>query len=119
MTILYRLDFASAREKDEKEGNGRSEMQRINAELAAHMKILVEIARKKNIPVIVTNQVYKWENERKMVGGDILYYWGKCLIELANESGRRTAFLKKHRSLPEKSIEFQIANSGIRKRGWI
>lgn len=113
MTILYRLDFADAREKNE------LAMQTINSELAKQMKTLAEIARKKNIPVLVTNQIYKWENEDKMVGGDILKYWGKCLIELVNDKGRRTAHLRKHRSLPEKSLDFVIDNKGIKKRGWI
>lgn len=113
MTILYRLDFAEAREKGEKE------MQRINSELVKQIKTLAEISRKKNIPIVITNQIYKWENEDKMVGGDILKYWGKCHIELVNDKGRRLAFLRKHRSLPEKSLEFQIYNGGIRKRGWI
>ncbi len=113
MTILYRLDFATAREKDDKE------IQKINSVLAEQMKTLAEIARKRQIPVIVTNQVYNWQEERRMVGGDILHYWGKCLIELANENGKRTACLRKHRSLPEKILEFQIVNSGIKKKGWI
>jgi|SRR3989344_6845769 len=113
ITILYRLDFAAAREKSE------LEMQRTNSELALQIKTLAEIARKREIPVLVTNQVYRWEDENKMVGGDILKYWGKCHIELTNEKGKRTANLAKHRSLPEKSFDFQISNEGIRKRGWI
>lgn len=113
MTMLYRLDFADAREKE----NG--EMQKVNSELARQMRTLAEIARKQNIPIIVTNQIYKWENSSKMVAGDILHYWGKCLIELVNEEGKRAAYLRKHRSLPEKSLSFQISNEGIRKRGWI
>ncbi len=113
MTILYRLDFAAAREKN----NG--EMQKINSELATQMKTLAEIARKKEIPILATNQVYNWDNENNMVGGDILKYWSKCHIELTNEKGKRTAYLRKHRSLPESSLIFQIYNEGIRKRGWI
>ena len=116
MTILYRLDFADAREKGEKEIR---EIQKINSALAWQMKTLAEIARKKNIPVLVTNQVYRWEDMDKMVGGDILKYWGKCLLELTNDKGRRSAHLRKHRSLPEKSMDFQIINSGVRKKGWI
>ena len=112
MTILYRLDFAGAREKDDRE------VRKINSELARQLRILAEIARKRNIPVIVTNQVYNWENAKKMVGGDILTYWGKCLIELANERGKRVAYLRKHRSLPEKELEFQIVNMGIKKRSF-
>ncbi|MBU0466826.1 MAG: DNA repair and recombination protein RadB [Nanoarchaeota archaeon] len=113
MTILYRLDFADAREKNEEA------VQTINSELARQMKTLAEIARKKEIPVLVTNQIYRWEDEDRMVGGDILKYWGKCLIEVVNDKGRREVFLRKHRSLPEKSMTFQIYNGGIRKRGWI
>lgn len=113
ITILYRLDFALAREKS------GEEMQKINSELVKQIKLLAEISRKRNIPVLVTNQVYQWENENKMVGGDIVKYWAKCHIELVNNSGSRTAYLRKHRSLGEKEISFQITDSGIRKKGWI
>jgi len=115
MTILYRLDFATARNSK----NPEVEMQKINSELVAQIKTLAEIARKKEIPVIVTNQVYNWEDERRMVGGDILKYWSKCLIELSNDKGKRTVKLIKHRSLPEKTLSFQITNEGIRKKGWL
>ena len=94
-------------------------LRKINFELTKQMRILAEIARKRNIPVLVTNQIYHWENERKMVAGDILDYWSKCLIELLNEGGRRTAHLRKHRSLPDKKFAFQIVNEGVRKKGWI
>lgn len=113
MTMLYRLDFSDAKNKS------FEEMQKINSELARQLRTLAEIARKRNIPVIVTNQVYNWEDTNRMVAGDILKYWGKCLIELANENGKRTAYLIKHRSLPEKSLSFQITNIGIKKRGWL
>lgn len=118
MTILYRLAFAAAREEDENvDSKGMAEFRKINSELARQMRVLAEIARKKNIPVLVTNQVYRWEDAQRMVAGDILKYWGKCLIELANEKGRRFAYLRKHRSLPEKELEFVIVNEGVRKRG--
>ncbi len=112
MTMLYRLDFAEAR-KD------ISELQQVNSLLTKQMRLLAEISRKNNIPVLVTNQVYKWDNETRMVAGDIVKYWSKCLIELVNEKSTRTAYLRKHRSLPEKLIDFQIQDLGIRKRGWI
>jgi len=54
-----------------------------------------------------------------MVGGDILKYWSKCIIEIKNNRGKRTAVLKKHRSLPEKELAFEIYNGGIRKKGWL
>lgn len=113
ITILYRLEFAVAREKNE------AEIQKINSELVRQIKTLAEIARKREIPVLVTNQVYKWDDNTQMVGGDILKYWGKCLIEIENDRGKRTAYLRKHRSLAESSLTFQIYDGGIRKRGWI
>jgi len=112
-TMLYRIDFAEARKKGEKE------ITELNAELAKQMRTLSEISRKINIPIIITNQVYRFEDEKRMVGGDILRYWGKCHIELENQSGKRTAYLRKHRSLPEKAMQFQIYDGGIRKKGWI
>jgi len=125
MTMLYRLELAEAIKTKKEE-----EIRKINSELAKQLRILAEIARNKNIPIIVTNQVYseflseqelKEGKKRgvKMVGGDILKYWSKCIIELKNERGRRKAILRKHRSLPEKELNFIITNSGVRKKGWI
>lgn len=113
MTMLYRLDFARARD------GGRNEMMDVNSELAGQMRTLAEIARRQGLPVIVTNQVYDWDNKTRMVAGDILKYWSKCLIELEKNDGKRVAHLRKHRSLPEKELEFQIVNNGIKKRGWL
>ncbi len=123
MTMLYRLELAEVKEQIEK-------VREINRELARQMKILAEIARTKNIPVIITNQVYheflskeEFEAGKKagtrMVGGDLLKYWSKCLIELKVENGKRKAILRKHRSLREKELNFIITNKGIKKRGWI
>lgn len=113
MTMLYRLDFATAREKD------MDAMQQVNSELARQIRSLAEIARKRHIPVLVTNQTYMWEKSSKMVGGDILKYWGKCWLELTHEEGKRMAYLRKHRSLPESSLSFQIIQEGIKKKGWL
>ena len=78
----------------------------------------------------MTNQVYSEflsEEEFRagkqrgvnMVGGDILKYWSKCIIELQNKSGKKKAILRKHRSLREKELSFEIYEKGVRKRGWI
>ncbi len=113
MTILYRLDFASAREHD------ILDIQKTNTDFVRQMRTLTEIAQKRDLPILVTSQIYKWEDTTKIVGGDILAYWGKCLIELVNEHGKRTAILQKHRHLPLAQLNFQITNESIRKRGWL
>jgi len=125
MAMLYRLELGDAIKTGEDE-----KIKNINRELAEQMRTLAEIARTKEIPVIVTNQVYSEfltrediekgkEKEFKMVGGSILQYWSKCILELVNNRGRRKLILRKHRSLKEKEISFEIINSGIRRRGWI
>ena len=125
MTMLYRLELSEASQAKNDEM-----VRQTNSELARQMRILAEIARLKNIPVIATNQVYSEflseeelkagkKAEMRMVGGDIMKYWSKCIIELQNEKGKRKLILRKHRSLPEKELTFIIDNAGIRKRGWI
>ncbi len=124
MAMHYRLELGDARK------NGDEEVRKINREVAKQMRVLSDIARKGNIPVIITNQVYSGfqseeelkkgiEKEINIVGGDLFQYWSKCIIELKNERGKRKAFLLKHRSLPQKEIGFEIKNDGIYKRGWI
>ncbi len=130
MTMLYRLKLAEAREQNQDSATPMDNIQGINSKLARQMRILAEIARKREIPVIITNQVYSQfltdedfragkERRNLMVGGDILKYWSKCIIELKHENGKRVALLQKHRSLREKEIDFIITNEGIKKRGWI
>ncbi len=125
MTMLYRLELAEAIKSKNEE-----QIKKINSKLARQMRALAEISRKQKIPVIITNQVYTEflsekelragkEKRINMVGGDLLKYWSKCLIELKNDRGRKKAILRKHRSLPEKELGFVITNFGIRKRGWI
>lgn len=113
ITILYRIEFSLAKEKD------LESVQKINRDLVNQMRTLAEIARKREIPVLVTSQMYNWENTSKIVGGDIMKYWAKCHIELKNEDGKRIASLRKHRSMQEKEMEFTITNSGIKKKGWL
>jgi DNA repair protein RadB len=124
MTMLYRLKLGEAiKSKDEEK------IKNINRELASQMRVLAEISRSNNIPVIATNQVYSdflsgeeiregREKKFHMVGGDILKYWSKCIIELRKQGRYRKAKLIKHRSLPEKKLDFYIIDKGIKKKGF-
>ena len=107
ISMLYRLERGSDNEPFD-----------ANLVLAKQIAYLTQIARKSNIPVLIANQVYadfENPNEVKIVGGDILKYGSKCMIELqAGHNGIRKATLMKHRSLPQsKEIMFRIVNEGI------
>lgn len=102
LSALYRLE----EEKDIKE-------------LGRQIAQLLRIAKKYNIPVIVTNQVYTDINTNKIVsvGGEVLKYWSKVAVEFGkNEHNNlRFAILRKHKFLPEgMKLEFEIVESGIR-----
>ena len=95
-----------------------SDIHEVNRELGIQIGYLTEIARKQKIPILIANQVYtpfELRNQINMVGGDLLKYSSKCLIELqAGHSGKRKAVLRKHRSIAgEKETYFKIVNEGI------
>jgi len=107
VSMLYRLELGQT-----------DDIYEVNRELGQQISFLGEIARKKGILVLITNQVYSdFENKGniKMVGGDILKYGAKCLIELKKlHSSKRAALLKKHRSIAEdKTVFFKIVNEGM------
>lgn len=106
--MLYRLELGKT-----------EDVYDVNRELGQQLGILTEIARKKGIPVMVTNQVYADFDNRdqvKLVGGDIIKYGSKCLIELKKAHGnKRAALLVKHRSIPMNEVLFEIINDGIKE----
>jgi len=120
--MLYRLSLGDAiKTKDEEK------IREVNREAARQMKILTEIARKQNIPILITNQVYSEflsedelrkgkERTTNIVGGNLFEYWSKCIIELVNDKDKRKAILLKHRSLPRKELQFEIKDKGIFKK---
>ncbi|MBI5389398.1 DNA repair and recombination protein RadB [Candidatus Woesearchaeota archaeon] len=106
ISMLYRTEFG--RNKD---------IQDINRILGVQISLLTEIARKHAIPVLLTNQVYadfEQQGNVKMVGGDILKYSSKCLLEIEKFRTKRKLRIVKHRSLPEnKDILFEIQSEGF------
>jgi len=106
ISMLYRLELGKSEEVYE-----------VNSALGKQIAYLVEIARRKKIPVLITNQVYSDFDNRdqiKMVGGDLLKYGSKCLIELQKFRACWGLTLKKHRSLPSGTeLKFKIVSEGI------
>ena len=125
MAMLYRLELGDA-----VQSKNDLDIKSINREIAKQMRILAEISRKQEIPILITNQVYSgfvseedWKKglkgEANIVGGDLFKYWSKCIIELKNEGSKKKAILLKHRSLKPKEFSFEIRDEGIFKKGWI
>ena len=107
IAMLYRLEIGKSKDVHD-----------TNRELGRQISFLSEITRKKDIPVIITNQVYSDFEEKgkiNIVGGEIIKYGSKCLIELQiTPSSNRRLIIKKHRSISEeKEMLFKIVDGGI------
>lgn len=101
LVMLYRLKLGGAPQK-------------INSELGEQLRMLTQISRMYNIPILVTNQMYTNfdTKENKMVGGTLIEYWSKTIIELQKEGDIKYILLKKHKFKPTSSKkEFEITQS--------
>ncbi len=81
-----------------------------NEKMERQLRILTEISRK-GVPILITNQVSTnpENNEVRMVGGDMVKKWCKCLIELKKDP-RRIILIKPE----EREVLFEIVDSGIK-----
>lgn len=94
---------------------------KLNKELGKQIGLLSKIARQHDVAIILTNQIYssyddEGNNDIKAVGGTILQYWSKVIIQLEHgeEINQRIATLKRHRCIPEgKHVTFSITSKGI------
>ncbi|MCG2827647.1 DNA repair and recombination protein RadB [Methanothermobacter sp. K4] len=104
---LYRL----------KEGKGSN----FNVDLGRQLFLLLQIARRFDLAVVITNQIYSLRGDDGMervspVGGTLLRYWSKTIVELemGDRPGERIAVLRRHRNRPEGlRTSFRIVPEGI------
>ncbi len=106
MTIFYRTLLNS---KDHQNATSR---------LGRQMIKLLRIARKIDVPVLITTQVYQNQSDgsEQPVGGHMLYHNSKTILKIEKGRGRhsRRVCIIKHRSVPEReSIECRICDDGI------
>lgn len=105
---LYRLELAD------------DNFQEINRQLMKQYSRLSQIARERDIPILVTNQVYSVAGKIELTSKTIGRYWSKSLVKLEKLElpGHRVATIIKHRSIPEgKSTEFVIAANSLKESG--
>ena len=106
VSMLYRIEI------------GKHEgVKAVNADLGLQLYYLNGVARKYEIPVLITSQVYADFEEKekvKVVGGDILKYGSKCIIAIEKYKSYRKVLIVKHRSFPEaKAVVFKIEENGF------
>lgn len=89
--------------------------------LAAQLHALAGVARKRDIPVVITNQVTTNldTDELEPLGGVVVRHLSKAVVRLDKVGpGRRRATILKHRSVAEGlSAEFRITTQGLLGEG--
>ncbi|MDI6811297.1 MAG: ATPase domain-containing protein [archaeon] len=109
-TLFYRLELDDERSMY------------LRKALANQIMHLLEVARRYDLAVLITNQVYTDIENGKLrpPGGSALEHLSKVIVQLervAGGRGKRRAILKKHRSMPEDTAcEFFITSKGVEDR---
>jgi DNA repair protein RadB len=102
MTMYYRL---------------RSDDSSVRNELIRQMEALLNTARKNDVPVLITSQVYTniGTDTFEFLGGHAIKHNAKTIIRLEKRAnGKRAAVIVKHRSLPEgRSAIYRIVETGV------
>ncbi|RQD80478.1 MAG: DNA repair and recombination protein RadB [Methanocalculus sp. MSAO_Arc2] len=109
---LIVMDSATALYRSELERRG--DAQRM---LGRQMIDLLAVARKNNVPVLITNQVYMDPATDGFfgLGGTVLSHISKVIVKVERRNGTRRAIVMKHRSRPEGELfNFIITQDGIR-----
>ncbi len=101
-TALYRVELTGSGEVQRKLGN--------------QMVFLLGYAKRLNIPVVITNQVFTDIDTDRLtgLGGTSLEHISKVIVRVEKYHNHRRAILEKHRSMPEGAeFEFKIVREGI------
>ncbi len=105
-TVHYRATFGEEYEADGRKSLGRQ------------VNLLLQISRKRDIPVVITTQVYTdtKTNTFEPIGGHALMHYAKAIIKLEKfgNGGLRKAIIRKYRWRPEGiSAEFKLTENGV------
>ena len=86
----------------------------LNRILGKQILTLLNLAKKKDVAVLLTNQISDTYNGVKPIGGIVLEYWSKTIIRMERIGDIREAILEKHRYIKEgERVRFRIVNEGI------
>lgn len=86
----------------------------LNRILGKQILTLLKLAKKKNVAVLLTNQISDTYTGVKPIGGTVLEYWSKTIIRMERMDDIREAILEKHRYIKEgERVKFRIVNEGV------
>nr|WP_292459706.1 DNA repair and recombination protein RadB [Methanothermococcus sp.] len=104
ISSLYRLELS----------DNVNENTRLNRILGKQILTLLKIAKKKNVAVLITNQISDTSNGFKATGGKLLEYWSKTIIRMEKLDKSRELILEKHRYSEEgERVRYKIVKKGV------
>lgn len=89
------------------------------SQLSRQMMTLLGMAKRYNVPAVITNQVFMDIDHQKLcgLGGTSLMHISKAIVSVEKHIGYRKAVMVKHRSIREgTSWSFVLTNSGIEEK---
>ncbi len=92
----------------------KDDFELINKELARTLHILLNKIADDNSKILLISHSYFKDLEHRIVGGDILKYYSKVLIEMSFEGEKRKIKLLKHKYLPTKELKVKITKEGFK-----
>ena len=105
LTMLYRLE------------QGTDNQKTLTQELAKQLKALQLLQKERKIPIIVVSQTYQslsQKHKEVMLGGEMLKYVAKTIIECKKFTQSYSFRIKKHRSVAmNKELSYKITQEGI------
>jgi DNA repair protein RadB len=107
ISSLYRLELS----------DNVNENTKMNRMLGRQIHTLLNIAKKKNVAVLITNQVSDTPNGFKALGGKLLEYWSKTIVRMEKGNDcKKQLILEKHRYFEEgKKLQYKIVKKGLNK----
>jgi RecA/RadA recombinase len=106
ISMLYRLEL-------------KDNFELINQELVKTLHILLEKVADQESKILLIAHSYFKDFEHRIVGGDILKYYSKVLIEFLFEGEKRKIKLLKHKYLPNKELRVEINEKGFKIKKFI
>lgn len=94
----------------------REDAEKTKEKMIYMMNLLLNIAKSRNIPVLLSNQVYNniEDNTLKLIGGKFVENRARCILRL-EKGTKRKIIIEKHPFLEPDKIAFTINDKGIFK----
>jgi RecA/RadA recombinase len=96
----------------------KDDFEEINKEIVKTLDILLNKLNESNKVILISHSYFK-DNEHRIVGGDIMKYYSKVLVEMNFEGELRTLRLVKHKYKKELKVKVEVFEKGFKEKKFL